>query len=159
MVSIRKTSARQRLLSALKNLEHSVPRVGMFAEDGEHSGAHMSYPELMAIHEVHGVKSKGGRIHRRVFEVTAMMHKREIMSGVESALKRQLMNGDTSPALTFNAFGQPLQKHVKETFGNAGLLPSNAAETISRKGANTPMVETSELKDHVQYKTTFRIKK
>lgn len=141
--------ARQKLIRSVRSLDNKVVSVGFFADQGNHSGSKMPYTNLIYIQEVHGVKSKAGLVHRRLFELTAMRHRNEIVSNVKNSISRNFPN---SPNQILKDFGQDVQGKLREGFGDTSLLPHNAPSTIAGKGSNSPLVDTGELKSKVTYR-------
>lgn len=141
--------ARQKLIRSVRSLDNKVVSVGFFADQGNHSGSKMPYTNLIYIQEVHGVKSKAGLVHRRLFELTAMQHRNEIVSNVKNSISRNFPN---SPNQILKDFGQDVQGKLREGFGDTSLLPHNAPSTIAGKGANSPLVDTGELKSKLTYR-------
>jgi len=105
----------------------------------------------MYLQEVHGVRSKNGLVHRRLFELTAMTHRDEILRNLNASARRNLLS---SPQRVLKAFGQDIKGKLQSGFGNTSLLPPNAAST--RKKKNTPLVDSGELKSKVTYRITSR---
>ena len=143
--------ARAKLLRAARNLDGKKVSVGFFADQGTHTDSNMTYPELMYLQEVHGVRSKNGLVHRRLFELTAMTHRDEILRNLNASARRNLLS---SPQRVLKAFGQDIKGKLQSGFGNTSLLPPNAAST--RKKKNTPLVDSGELKSKVTYRITSR---
>ncbi|MEG9741479.1 hypothetical protein [Enterobacter roggenkampii] len=147
--------ARQKLIRSVRSLDNKVVSVGFFADQGNHSGSKMPYTNLIYIQEVHGVKSKAGLVHRRLFELTAMQHRNEIVSNVKNSISRNFPN---SPNQILKDFGQDVQGKLREGFGDTSLLPHNAPSTIAGKGVNSPLVDTGELKSKLTYRVRQRKK-
>ncbi|MDU5780053.1 MAG: hypothetical protein E6Z83_04515 [Pantoea sp.] len=147
--------ARQKLIRSVRSLDNKVVSVGFFADQGNHSGSKMPYTNLMYIQEVHGVRSKAGLVHRRLFELTAMQHRNEIVSNVKNSISRNFPN---SPNQILKDFGQDVKGKLREAFGDTSLLPHNAPSTIAGKGANSPLIDTGELKSKVTYRVRQRKK-
>lgn len=147
--------ARQKLIRSVRSLDNKVVSVGFFADQGNHSGSKMPYTNLMYIQEVHGVRSKAGLVHRRLFELTAMRHRNEIISNVKNSISRNFPN---SPNQILKDFGQDVQGKLREGFGDTSLLPHNAPTTIAGKGSNSPLIDTGELKSKVTYRVRQRKK-
>lgn len=141
--------ARQKLIRSVRSLDSKIVSVGFFADQGKHSGSNLNYTNLMYIQEVHGVRTKTGLVHRRLFELTAMRHRNEIVSNVKASISRNLPN---SPNQILKDFGHDVQAKLREGFGDTSLLPHNAPSTIAGKGANSPLVDTGELKSKVTYR-------
>lgn len=123
--------------------------MGYFADQGNHSGSGMKYTNLMYLQEVHGVKSKVGLVHRRLFELTMMTKKQEIIHNLRQSVRRNLYG---SPNTILKDFGQDVQGKLKSSFGDSSLLPSNAPSVSARKGSNSPLVDTGELRDKLTYR-------
>lgn len=148
MVQIRKTPLRAKLVRTVNKLSKHKCQVGFFASDGEHPHAKMSYVELMRLHEIHGVRSSQGTIHRRAMEMTAIIHGRSVMAKTLKALKAEIKSGYGD---TFGVFGREFEHHLKATLGNPAILPSNMPSTIAHKGKNTPLVDTGDLKNKLHF--------
>lgn len=153
MVKIVKKPARDKLVASVKSLVATDVKVGYFADQGIHPLAKMSYPDLMYLQEVKGVRSKSGKVYRRVFELTMMIEGRRLRNNTMLALKRNLAHGGNMDAVK-ELFGKQAKEAIKANFGNTSLLPSNAPATIARKGRNSPLVETSLLKDKLTHRIT-----
>ena len=146
--------ARQKLIRSVKLLDNKAVSVGFFADQGKHSGSGLAYTNLMYIQEVSGVRTKTGLVHRRLFELTAMRHRNEILNNLKASIGRNLKN---NPKQILEDFGQDVQAKLCDGFGNSALLPHNAPSTIVDKGSNSPLVDTGELKSKVTYR--LRVKK
>lgn len=147
--------ARQKLIRSVRSLDGKSVSVGFFADQGNHSGSNLTYTSLMYIQEVHGVRSKAGLVHRRLFELTAMQHRNEIVSNVKNSISRNFPN---SPNQILKDFGQDVQGKLREGFGDTSLLPHNAPSTIAGKGSNSPLIDTGEMKSKVTYRISKKSK-
>lgn len=153
MVTMVKKPGRDRLQAAMKSLVATTVKVGYFADQGMHPLAKMNYPSLMYLQEVHGVRSRGGLVRRRVFEETMMIEGKEILQSTRMVLKRQLVRGGSMDEVKEH-FGKKAQKAIQQNFGNTSLLERNAPATIKRKGFDAPLIETSMLKNKLTYRIT-----
>jgi len=143
--------ARKRLLSSVRQLQNKSVSVGYFNDQGTHPDSHMSYPALMFLQEVYGVKSKNGLVHRRLFEMTLSAQRTDIRQKIRQSVSRNLA---TSPEQILHDFGEDLQKRLKASFGDTSLIPSNAPSTIKSKGSGLPLIDSGSLRD----KLTYRVK-
>lgn len=153
MVKMVKKPARAKLIASVKSLVATDVKVGYFADQGMHPEAGMNYPELMYLQEVTGIRTRNGKVHRRVFELTMMIEGKRLRNNVMLALKRNLVNGGDMDSVK-EMFGKQAKEAIKANFGNTSLLPSNAPATIARKGKNSPLIETSSLKDKLTHRIT-----
>ena len=147
--------ARARLLGTVKNLKKNKAQVGYFREQGLHSSG-FTYPALMYLHEVIGISTKSGKVYRRAFEMTSMFMRKTLQDNVNKDLNRLFKSGNIDPTNVLENFATSLSNGIKSTFGNPSILPSNSPFTIKQKGANTPLVETGELRDNLAYKVTTK---
>lgn len=147
--------ARQKLIKAVRSLDNKTVSVGFFADQGKHSGSNLNYTNLMFIQEVHGVRSKAGLVHRRLFELTAMQHRDDIVNNVKNSISRNFPN---NPNQILKDFGKDVQAKLRDGFGDTSLLPHNAPSTIAGKGSNSPLVDTGELKSKVTYRVRRKSK-
>ncbi len=140
-------------MASVKSLVATDVKVGYFADQGQHPEAKMSYPELMYLQEVTGIKTRNGKVHRRVFELTMMIEGARLRNATKTALRRNLISGGNMNQVK-ELFGKQASEAIKHNFGNTSLLPSNAPATIARKGRNSPLIETSSLQDKLTYRIT-----
>jgi hypothetical protein len=141
----------------LRSLRTATAQYGYFAEQGDHSGADMSYATLMYLHEVVGVESQAGLIKRRPFELAVTRNSADLSNAVFYSLDSYLNNTDSLNDLLTKAAKAGIGI-TKTYFGDASKLPANAPSTVRRKGSNAPLIETSELLNNMAYKTSTRKK-
>lgn len=110
----------------------------------------------MYLHEVIGISTKSGKVYRRAFEMTSMFMRKTLQDDVNKDLTRLFKSGNIDPTNVLENFATSLSNGIKSTFGNPSILPSNSPFTIKQKGANTPLVETGELRDNLAYKVTTK---
>lgn len=147
--------ARARLLSAARILNANECDVGFFADQGQHKSG-MNYPTLMWLQEVHGVSSSSGLIHRRLFEKTMMIYRQAIVNNIRLSMKRNLLS---NPRQVYHDAGEDIRKHLLSGFGDTAILQSNMPSTIAKKGFNSPLIETGDLKSKLTYRVKKRTKK
>lgn len=147
--------ARERLLSSARKLNANELAVGYFADQGVHPGSQMTYPELMYLQEVKGVRTADGVVHRRLFETTANIYRQEILSTIRGSLKR---NFSSNPKQVYTDTGNLIKARLTDGFGNLAIMPGNAASTVAKKGFNAPLVETGDLKHKLQSRVRGRTK-
>lgn len=140
-------------MASVKSLVKTNVKVGYFADQGQHPEAKMNYPELMYLQEVKGIRTRNGRVYRRVFELTMMIEGSRLRNNVKVALRRNLISGGNMDQVK-ELFGKQASEAIKQNFGNTSLLPSNAPATIARKGRNSPLIETSSLQDKLTHRIT-----
>lgn len=144
---------RERIQSMVNALTSQTVKVGYFADQGMHSSAKMSYPALMYLQEVTGVRSRNGRVHRRLFELTVMTDGKQVRLSTLTTLKRQFARGNAQAVM--DHFGKEMVKSIRDNFGKiTALTPQNSPDTIARKGNNLPLIETSELMAKLTYRIT-----
>lgn len=141
------------LANSMKNLVATNVKVGYFADQGMHPEAKMNYPSLMYLQEVVGVRSRTGKVTRRVFELTMMERYKDLLASTQNVLKRQLSGRSGNMDAVKKHFGETTAKAIKGNFGRTTpLTPANAPATIERKGGNSPLIETSSLRDKLIYR-------
>lgn len=145
---------RKTLITAVKNLSKSTVKVGFFSEQGKHYSG-FSYPALMYLHEVHGIPTTGGKTYRRAFETAMQLDRKKLLAQTQKNLKAMFKSGQVDPETLLSHFGRETIHSIKEVFGNPSLLPPNLPSTIKSKGGrNTPLVDKSELVEHLAFKTS-----
>lgn len=141
--------ARKKLISSVRTLNSKTVSVGYFADQGTHEDSGLSYPALMYIQEVKGVRSKSGLVHRRLFEMTMNSQRTDITQQLRQNVKANFLR---RPNKILSLFGQDMQKRLKDGFGDTSLLPANAASTVRSKGKNSPLVDSGSLRDKLTYR-------
>jgi len=144
-----------RKLKAIKKLDSQKVEVGHFK--GEvHSTADMSYVELMQIHHV---GRPGSFPPRPVLDVLKFRNRDLLGQGEIKRAMKKWVRGDMKPEDTkelLNTYGRYLRNSEKAIFGKPLALSANAPSTVIKKGGrNTPLVDTSELKDNVGFRTSL----
>lgn len=121
---------------------NDVAKVGWFSEDGKHPTADMTYPEL-AIY--HATGSEGVPI-RDVLQVAKVFFKPEKYKVIRAAIVKYVVTGtEEAHKDVIKALGAAFWVECHDTIGTSRLhVESNP----------TPLVDTSELKDHLSYRTS-----
>lgn len=121
--------------------------VGYYADQGEHPTAGLTYVELMTIHEF-GAPSEGIPA-RPVLNITqgyghfSQEDKVAILKAFEGVFVKNI---PLEQAL--NRVGEYYQQKAYQVFGSGALLPT--------KRGNPPLIDTGELSNMIQYRTTFK---
>lgn len=150
-----------RLENLVKNIEDinkQTVDIGFFKQQGTHpESGNLTYPELMAIHEL---REKGDPLRRPVFEVSVQKRGKKFQKEATDIFKSYVDKWATgrrlSPKTLLGEIGESGIKMVKPTFGDIGLLKPNTEGVAKSKGKNTPMVDFGYLKEALAYKTSKR---
>ncbi len=130
----------------LKELEKQEVFIGVKAEQGTHQPSGLNYTDLLWIHDIGSSKLPA----RPVAEWTLLSFNKD--KTLRDGLKKFLSDIDkpSSPISAKEAvtpFTNAMWRAGYNVFGNLNYLESNAEYTIDRKGFNSPLIETGELRD------------
>lgn len=130
--------------SKIKNITKAedFASVGWFASDGMHKSASMTYPELAKYHAT----GSEGVTPRDVLGIASDLFDAKDHKVIKDAISKYLEAGSKEAyADVISAIGKAFLEECHDTIGTNRLpVTSNP----------TPLVDTSDLKDHLAYKTT-----
>ncbi len=151
-----------KMVADLMQIDGENVQVGHFAEQGMHSTIGLPYAALMRKHAAgYTWKKPNGQERdvppRPVLDILGFK-----LQGFKNPKIRLLLRlwskMNFSPAATklmMNEIGKIIAKMEKKIFGDTALLAPNHPLTINKKGFDAPLIETSELRDKVAYKTSL----
>ena len=143
---IKKNAFLPKLKKRLEELTKTDIKVGYFEDSGSHSQAKVPYAVLMCWHEL----GLGNYPARPAIDIGGEL---VIQSFRKGEFRRQvsslLIEGVKQNILNNIATG--MTEIVSDVFGSSKLV-DNADSTISRKGDNSPLIETGELLSNIGYK-------
>jgi hypothetical protein len=139
-----------KLTKRLLALHDQRSRIGYWADSGTHSTANMSYASLAFIH---AYPVQGKHPERNIFAPV-----KPFVGGGSSQdseffkrLLKQYVKFDSryTAENLLDTIGKDYTQRVDNVFGNTALL-------YTTQGGNpTPLIDSSELKDHLGYRTTI----
>lgn len=144
----------EKLTKAFHDLNGEFVEVGHFKEQGQHSDTDLTYAELMAIH--HNPVGNGlNWPPRPVLDILFFKNKNLDSPEIKAILGRFRKKEPTpvNIAWLLKEIGQALGKKEKAIFGS-GFLAPNSPITIAKKGRNSPLIDTGELRSKVAYRTS-----
>lgn len=151
-----------KMIADLMQVDGQDVQVGHFASQGLHSKIGLPYPQLMRKHHAGYTWVKPGGQEREVPPRPVLDILGFKLGGFKNPKLRLMMKlwgkMNFSPAATklmMNEIGKTIAKMEKKIFGDTSLLEPNHPLTINKKGFDAPLIETSELKDKVAYKTSL----
>lgn len=151
----RKTRNLEKLVDKLEALSKEHVETGVFAEQGEHPTAGMSYVDLAVMHE----QGKEGSFPARTVRPLILneMNNKPFMDRVTQHLNKYVFK-DVSLNYALGYIGQDMAMMGKSFFGvpNPPDMPSNSDNTIEyfKGGEDTPLVDEGFFKDTWAYKTS-----
>lgn len=143
----RTTRNTEKLIKKLEKLSEESVSTGYYPEQGYHTEYNMTYANLMSIHET----GKFGMPVRPVRWLTTRYMKNSYQGGWSLAIKKYLQ-GKQGLKSSLHEIGIEAAGYARGLFGKSPPLEVNSNETIVEKGANTPLVDTGELRDKWGYK-------
>ena len=149
-----KTKDLEKVLKHFQTLNNLKIDVGYFSDSGQHSTAEMSYSELMAFHEGGGVNQYGHSVPARPLMSEAVFELEESGKKVMMSEYKNLFGQVGRINFNADALGDKMVVLSRELFGDTYLFEDNAPSTIAKKGKNSPLEDTGELRDNLGYKTT-----
>ncbi len=132
------------VLNRIKKLVESKLKVG-FMDDKEHGGRFPGSNAALAFIQDTGV----GHIPSRPFMTTTLGQKAFVKPRLSRFAPLLLKN----PTVAMDRIGGLLVEDVKTTM-DAWSTPRNTDETIRKKKADNPLIETGSLRDSVEHKIT-----
>lgn len=147
------------LRKRLEELNKSSFEIGYFPSQGVHEPSGLTYSGLFAIQSF---GSRSADIPARpILDLTfSTFHPLTGNIDVKRMLKKYLSGIDKkNPKISLeviidNISGDYVEK-VRRGFGDTSKLKSNSTFTIERKGLDSPLIETGELKMNMSYVTSF----
>lgn len=148
----------ERLVEQVAKLDKQYTSFGYFKEQGSHpENPHLTYPELMGIHEL---RNRSDPLRRPVFEVSMRKYGKKFAKDsvqiVKDYVDKSALAKKPSPKTVLENIAETGISYIKPTFGNPSLLKPNTETTSKRKGGNRPLIEFGYLKEALSYKTSLR---
>lgn len=144
----RSSGVLKRLTEHLKELQKQKIEVGYF--DGEeHPTAGMPFATLMAIHE-HGQSDKNIP-SRPIFQIAHEELRPKRNSHTRALVKDVVVQVGRLPQ-SLGSVGEHYKDGIKSIFGDTSKLASNTPAVQAAKGGDTPMIETTALRDNLGYR-------
>lgn len=135
------------LESRLLELEKQEVFIGVTPEQGTHEPSGLNYTDLLWIHD-NGIPDKNIP-PRPVAEWSLLTFEDD--SSLAKPLKTYLSDLSKKPNISLENVVKPFAYSMWQTgydvFGNLNYLESNAESTIKKKGKNSPLIDTGELRD------------
>lgn len=148
----RKTRNLEQLIKKMEKLSEEKVETGVFAEQGEHPTAEMSYVDLAIMHE----QGDGDFPPRTVRNLTLnSMKNREFLNKVSVNLESYLLK-DGSLNYSLGRIGQSMSHIGRSFFGSINppdMMP-NEPNWADEKGKNAPLVDQGYLQDAWAYRTS-----
>lgn len=148
----------QNLIRGLQKLDGQHTDVGYFKEQGAHpENPHLTYPELMAIHEL---RSPYDPMYRPAFKFATIIYKHKFIKNnadtLSDYLKKIITTNSRPEKKLLEDIGVNGIKMIKPVFGDGGILTPNTPATAARKGFNAPLIEYGYLREALAIKTSLR---
>ena len=147
----------------MQKIDRQHVDIGYFREQGKHPEAtHLTYPELMAIHELRSPFKDGAydSMYRPAFKFATIIYKYKFIADNDKVLTEYFNKCATSasqPTRTMlDKIGINGIKMIKPVFGDRGILNSNRPSTVRKKGFNKPLIEYGYLREALAFKTSLR---
>lgn len=148
-----KTRNLDKLARKIRKLGKQSVSSGYFAESGEHSNYHIKYATLMYMHEA-GFEGDHGYIPSRPVRLQTYMYMQSTYSRWSRSIGDYLFRNKRMD-YPLELIGKLSVQFATDLFGDSNRLVDNSEQTQEIKGANTPLVDTGELRDNWAYKTSI----
>lgn len=166
-----KRKTNKKLLASLETLAdfaNTSVEVGWVVPNQKHDKTDLNMAQLayVLINGATITNSKTGTTinipPRPVFKTTVAQHSKEWVKEA-GALSKEVLGGKTNNNSAATVLGALIADDMKGTINNSTNWAPNRPSTVRRKGKNTPLIDTGELRDAVDYRVhtqkTGRIKK
>lgn len=151
-VKVKRGSSLSKKLKHLKTIHNQSVAIGHFEDQGKHYSG-LSYVDLMKFHH----DGDGQTVPRRpVITILENFRTRKALnSATTNSLLNKFVGGELSAQQVLTGIGKQVAKEEKKIFGDKGSLAGNTPNTIAVKGADSPLVDTGDLRDAVSYRTSI----
>ena len=136
------------LMKRLKDLEEQEVLIGVTEREGIHQPSGMSYVDMLKLHSA-GVPSKN--IPSRDVALWSLLTfddhkllKQDLTKYLSNIEKRR---APMAPKDVVKRWSEAMWKQGYDMFGNLNYLEGNAYSTIKKKGFDSPLIETGDLRD------------
>lgn len=150
----------EELVKKMSSIQTENAYIGHFQEQGLHSQADMTYPELMKLHHNGGDMGAVYNVPPRplldyLFQANANLDDSRVTEAINIWLKSPFNKKDHKKLL--NTIGKIIAEKERDMFGQSPPLAPNSDWKLT----NEPLVDTGELRDNVAYMNTMdgKIKK
>lgn len=97
--------------------------------------------------------TKPSRIPARPFMSNTVQNKKAEWKKVISTVLQQVIDGQSELKTALNTIGITVQTDIQATIAE-GNFTANSAMTVQRKGRNSPLIDTGEMRDSLTYEVT-----
>lgn len=160
-INFKKSKQLKRFKKSLDKIDDYEVQYGYFPDSGYHRESGLLLSELMAIHEKNSDKS----LRRPILSIAgAKVNDGELDKDITKALSKFMVNAKKSTSAHrkfYHDIGEDAVTHLQKLFGKSisykGMsIAPNRPSTVKKKGFNSPLVETGQLKKGVKYKIRKR---
>lgn len=146
-----------KLMKRLTDIHTKVVETGYFSSQGKHSTSDVGYAQMASWLEFGTKTNRAYPLFHRTVEFFERPSESKV---IKSALTSYFTNLNNSKKYTqvLTSIGSGYAEIIQSGMGNPSRTGnSNAPSTITRKGSNTPWVDTQELKQNISYRFNGKV--
>lgn len=154
-----KVKRSQKILEVMKNvsdLGSARIMAGWIHQGQMHADTKLTMAQLAEVMEYGAVTGKKTHIPPRpMLRMTARLKSKDWVKQA-GELAKNVLNGKQKGRGAYETLGMLIADDIKGVMNTSSLFTPNAPSTVKRKGKNTPLIDTGELRDAVDYKVYKR---
>ncbi len=154
-----KVKRSQKILEVIKNVSDlgSARIMAGWIHQGQlHADTKLTMAQLAEVMEYGAITGKKTHIPPRpMLRMTARLKSKDWIKQA-GELSKEVLSGKLKGASAYETLGMLIADDIKGVMNTSSLFTPNAPSTVKRKGKNTPLIDTGELRDAVDYKVYKR---
>ena len=154
-----KVKRSHKILEVIKNVSDLASArimAGWIHQGQMHADTKLTMAQLAEVMEYGAITGKKTHIPPRpMLRMTARLKSKDWVKQ-SGELSKEVMSGKLKGAAAYETMGMLIADDIKSVMNTSSLFTPNAPSTVKRKGKNTPLIDTGELRDAVDYKVYKR---
>lgn len=154
-----KVKRSHKILEVIQNvsdLGNARIMAGWIHQGQMHADTKLTMAQLAEVMEYGAITGKKTHIPPRpMLRMTARLKSKDWVKQA-GELSKEVTSGKLKGAAAHETLGMLIADDIKGVMNTSSLFTPNAPSTVKRKGKNTPLIDTGELRDAVDYKVYKR---
>ena len=154
-----KVKRSHKILEVIQNvsdLGNARIMAGWIHQGQMHADTKLTMAQLAEVMEYGAITGKKTHIPPRpMLRMTARLKSKDWVQPA-GELSNEVTSGKLKGASAYETLGMLIADDIKGVMNTSSLFTPNAPSTVKRKGKNTPLIDTGELRDAVDYKVYKR---
>ena len=155
-MKVKRTNKILQVMKSISDLGNVRIAAGWIHPGEKHADTQLTMAQLAQVMEYGAVTGKRTHIPPRpMLRFTARLKGKEWVKEA-GELAKNVLNGKQKGRGAYETLGMLIADDIKGVMNTSSLFTPNAPSTVKRKGKNTPLIDTGELRDAVDYKVYKR---